>query len=39
MSFYPEPDRHSRNNIIVELDLSNYAKKSDFKKASDIKIC
>ena len=31
MSYYP-PYRSSRNNIKVELDLSNYATKDDVKK-------
>ena len=29
ISYYPELDNHSRNKTKVELDLSNYAKKSD----------
>ena len=34
MSYYP-PYRGSRNNIKVELDLSNYATKDDVKKVED----
>ena len=36
MSCYPEPGIHSRNKIEVELDLSNYATKSDLKDATSI---
>ena len=32
MSYYSEPDIYGRNKIKVELDLSNYATKSDFEK-------
>ena len=35
MSFSP-PYSHSKNKIEVELDLSNYATKSDLKNASDV---
>ena len=35
MSFLP-PYSHSKNKIEVELDLSNYATKSDLKNASDV---
>ena len=31
MSYYPEPNYHSRNKIKVELDFGNYAAKSDGK--------
>ena len=31
MSHFPEPHTQSRNKIKVELDLSNYATKSDLK--------
>ena len=34
MSYYP-PYRSSRNNIKVELDISNYATKDDVKKVED----
>ena len=34
MSYHP-PYRSSRNNIKVELDLSNYATKDDVKKVED----
>ena len=34
MSYYP-PFRSSRNNIKVELDLSNYATKDDVKRVED----
>ena len=36
MSCYPEPDSHSRNKIKAELYLSNYATKSDLKRATSI---
>ena len=29
VSYFPEPYRHSKNQTKVELDLSNYATKSD----------
>ena len=31
MSFVPKPHTHSKSKIEVELDLSNYATKSDLK--------
>ena len=31
MSYFPELHTHSKNKLDVELDLSNYATKSDFK--------
>ena len=34
MSYFPEPYTRSQNKIKVELDLSNYATKSDLKKHS-----
>ena len=34
MSYYPEPDSHIRNKIIVELDLSNYATKKELDHAT-----
>ena len=34
MSYFPEPHTHSKNKLGVELDLSNYATKSDFKNAT-----
>ena len=36
MSCYPEPDSNSRNKIKAELYLSNYATKSDLKRATSI---
>ena len=36
VSYFPEP--YSKNNRKVELDLSNYATKSDFKSATGIDI-
>ena len=36
MSFFPEPYTHSKNKIKVELDLSNYATKSDLKNATCV---
>ena len=32
MSYYPEPYSHSRQEIKVKLNLSNYATKYDIKK-------
>ena len=34
MSYFPEPHTHSKNKLDVELDLPNYATKSDFKNAT-----
>ena len=34
MSYFPEPPTHSKNKIELELDLSNYAIKSDLKNAT-----
>ena len=34
MSFYPRPDSYSKNKIKVELDLSDYANKSEVKKGT-----
>ena len=36
MIYYPEADSHSRNKIKVEIDLSNYATKSDLKKVAGV---
>ena len=36
ISYYPEPDSHSRNNIKFEIDLSNYATKSEVLKAAGV---
>ena len=38
VSYFPEIYTHSKNNIKVELDLTNYTTKSDFKKAAVIDI-
>ena len=38
VSYFPEPYRHSKNQTKVELDLSNYATKSDLKSATSINI-
>ena len=35
-SYFPEPYNRSRNKIKVELDLSNYATKSDLKNATGV---
>ena len=32
MSYFPQPYTRSKSKIKVELDLSNYATKSDLKK-------
>ena len=36
MSYFPEPYTCSKNRIKVELDLSNYAAKSDLKNATGV---
>ena len=36
MSYFPEPYTRSKNNKKVELDLSNYATKSDSKRATGV---
>ena len=36
ISYYPEPDSHSRNNIKFEIDLSNYATNSEVLKAAGV---
>ena len=36
MSYFTEPYTHSKNKITFELDLSNYATKSDLKNASGV---
>ena len=33
---YPEPYSHRRNKIKVELDLSNYATKSEVEKVTGV---
>ena len=38
VSNFPEPYSHSKNKRKVELDLSSYATKSDFKSAMGIDI-
>ena len=35
-SYFPEPYNRSRNKIKVELDLSNYATRSDLKNATGV---
>ena len=35
MSYFP-PYSHSKNRIKVELDLSNYARKSELKNATGV---
>ena len=37
MSYYP-PYKGSSNNIKVELDLSNYATKDDFKNITHVDV-
>ena len=41
MSYFPEPNTHSKNKIEVKLDLENYATKSDSKRnrCCYIRIC
>ena len=34
MSYFPEPHTHSKKQIEIELDLSNYATKSYLKNAT-----
>ena len=36
MSYYPEPDSYGRNKIKVELDLYNYATKSNIKNVTGV---
>ena len=36
MNYFPEPSSHRKNEIQGELDLSNYATKSDIKSAGGI---
>ena len=36
MSYFPETHIHSKNKTEFELDLSNYAKKSDLKNATGV---
>ena len=36
MSYYPESDSHNRSKIKVELDFSNFATKSEVKKATGV---
>ena len=36
MVSFPEPHTHSKNKIETELDLSNYATKSDLKKETGV---
>ena len=36
MSCYPDPYSHRRNKIKVELDLSNYATKSEVEKVTGV---
>ena len=31
---FPKPNKHYEGNVIVELDLSNYATKADMKEAT-----
>ena len=38
MSYFLEPYSHNKNEMKVELDLSNYGTKSDLKGATDIDI-
>ena len=38
MSYFPETHTHSKNEIKVELDLSHYAIKSEFKNAIGAEI-
>ena len=37
MSYYP-PYKSSSNNVKVELDLTNYATKTDFKKITHVDV-
>ena len=38
MSHYPEPDSYGRNKTKVELDLSNYPRKSNTKNVTGVDI-
>ena len=36
MNYFPEPYTRGRYKIKLEINLSNYAKKSDSKNATDV---
>ena len=36
MSYYPEPDSHTRDDVQVVLDLSNYATKKELHHATGV---
>ena len=36
MSYFPEPYTYNKNKIVVELDLPNYATKSDWKNKTGV---
>ena len=36
MSYYPEPDSHTRNKVKVVLDLWDYATKKNLEHAVDV---
>ena len=36
MSYFPEPHSHCKNKIEAEIDLGNFATKSDLKKARNV---
>ena len=38
MSYFPEPHVHCKSEIEVELDLTNYARKSNLKNAKGVDI-
>ena len=38
MSYFPEPHVHYKSKIEVELDLTNYARKSNLKNAKGVDI-
>ena len=38
MSYCVEPDSHSRNNVKVESDLSNYTTKKELEYATGVDI-
>ena len=38
MSYFPEPHTHCKSKIEVELDLTNYTRKSNLKNAKGVDI-
>ena len=38
MSYYPEPESHTRDKVKVLLDLTNYATKTELEHATAVDI-